>query len=335
MAHIGKTQSAIWTRFSRSIDLAVVACMAVVAATGAIALSPSAPATQAPVIVAENFAPPAPKAPSVRQRTVQLQPEYFPWKGPETYSPVLPEAPKPVIPNRPQDAFLTRMRGETLFRPSTHDNHATHYGGNWREDNVTETPSGTLLSIHRVKGESMPYTIAELQSPQKYGYGRYEVIMRPARGSGTVSAFFTFTGSPFGDPHDEIDIEFLGQDTTKVHFNYFRRGRTGKSAIFDLPFDAADADRLYAFEWTPEGITWFVDGEPYYATEPGDEFLPVASGKVMFSAWTGVDYMQGWHGKPNFASGAGMHVSCSSFVPLGQTGPSCADVYTPPVVLSP
>lgn len=335
MAHIGKAQSAIWTRFSRSIDLAVVACMAVVAATGAIALSPPAPATQASVIVAEISPSPAPKAPSVRQRNAQLQPEYFPWRGPETYTPVLPEAPKPVIPNRPQDAFLTRMRGQTPFRPSTHDNHASHYGGNWREDNVTETTSGTLLSIHRVKGESMPYTIAELQSPQKYGYGRYEVIMRPARGSGTVSAFFTYTGPHFGDPHDEVDIEFLGQDTTKVHFNYFRKGKRGAFENFDLPFDAADADRLYAFEWTPDRITWFIEGQPIYATPTGDPGIPAAPSKIMMSAWVGKPFIEGWTGKPTFTSGTGAHYSCVSFVPMGGTGPSCSDNYTPPVVLSP
>ena len=335
MAHIGKAQSALWTRFSRNIDVAVVACMAVVAATGAIALSPPGPATARSVIVAENATLPAPKAPFARQRSGPLQPEYFPWKAPETYTPVLPEIAKPAIPDPQQDAFLTRMRGQTPFRASTHDNLATHYGGNWREENVTETPSGTLLSIHRVKGESLPYTIAELQSPEKYGYGRYEVIMRPARGSGTVSAFFTYTGPHFGNPHDEVDIEFLGQDTTKVHFNYFRKGKRGAFEGFDLPFDAADADRLYAFEWTPERITWFVEGEPIYSTPAGDTGIPAAPGKIMMSAWVGKPFIEGWTGKANFASGTGAHYSCVSFVPMGGTGPSCGDNYTPPVVLSP
>lgn len=335
MAHIGKAESAIWTRFSKSIDTAVVGCMAAVAVTGLLVLSPAAPAQETSVNVAENVSAPEAKAPPARQRMAQLSPEFFPWEAPETYTPVLPEAAKPAIQGRQQDAFLTHMRGQPPFQASTHDNPVGHYGGNWREDNVTETSSGTLLSIHRVKGESMPYTIAELQSPQKYGYGRYEVIMRPARGAGTVSSFFTYTGSHFGDPHDEIDIEFLGQDTTKVHFNYFRKGKRGAFEGFDLPFDAADADRLYAFEWTPDSITWFIEGQAIYKTPIGDAGLPVAPGKIMMSAWVGTPAMEGWTGRPSFASSTGAHYSCVSFVPMGGTGPSCGDNYKPPVVLSP
>ena len=41
--------------------------------------------------------------------------------------------------------------------------------------------------------------------------------MQPGRGSGLVTALFTYTGPYAGDPHDEIDIEFLGKDLTKIH----------------------------------------------------------------------------------------------------------------------
>jgi len=335
MAQIGKAQSGIWTKVSGHMDLLVVCCVAMVTAIGLAALSPRPDATERLEIIAENTSATPPRIAPSRNQTAQLQPEFYPWKGPETYTPVLPAPQPPAVTNRQQDAFLTRMRGSTPFRPSTHDNIVTHYGGNWREENVKETPSGTLLSILRVKGESQPFTIAEVQTPEKYGYGRYEVIMRPARGSGTVSAFFTFTGSPFGDPHDEIDIEFLGQDTTKVHFNYFRKGKRGAFEGFDLPFDAAEADRLYAFEWTPERITWFIEGQPIYMTPTGDTGIPAARGKIMMSAWVGKPYMEGWTGTPNFGQATGAHYSCVSFVPMGGTGPSCGDNYTPPVVLSP
>lgn len=335
MPDTARPKSALWTEATRHVDVMVVACLMLVAGLGMVGLHDGPvlpPAPERPVILAE--ARPAPAPP----QAVRPAPKYYPWKAPEPYHPALPERADPVIPRPDMTGFKTQLRdpqADPVFRASTHDNNNSFYGAHWRQENVTPTSSGTLLSVQRVKGLSLPYTAGEIQSQKHYGHGRYEAILRPSRGSGLATAFFTYTGPWFGNPHDEIDIEFLGQDTTKVHFNYFRRGRTGKSAIFDLPFDAADADRLYAFEWTPEGITWFVEGVPYYATEPGDDFLPQVGGKVMFSAWTGVPHMQGWLGKPTFPSGAGMHVSCSSFVPLGQTGPSCADVYTPPVVLSP
>ena len=37
-----------------------------------------------------------------------------------------------------------------------------------------------------------------------------------------------YTGPSEGKPWDEIDIEFLGKDTTKVQFNYFTHGRGQK-----------------------------------------------------------------------------------------------------------
>jgi beta-glucanase (GH16 family) len=142
-----------------------------------------------------------------------------------------------------------------------------------------------------------------------------------------VTAFFTYTGPWFKSPHDEIDIEFLGADTTKIHFNYFRNGRSIKPATFDLPFDAAAAPRLYAFEWRPDGITWFVEGEAIYSTVPGDPGVPVSPGKVMFSAWTGKPHMQGWHGVPSFRDGSGAAFQCVSFTPLGHDTPKCSDSY--------
>jgi endo-1,3-1,4-beta-glycanase ExoK len=113
-----------------------------------------------------------------------------------------------------------------------------------------------------------------------YGYGRYETIMRPAKGSGLVSAFFTYTGPYFGKPHDEIDIEFVGKDTSIVELNYFHKGKTGSSARIKLPFDASEQDHLYAFDWKPEGISWYVDGKLIYQTPVNDPHLPKNAGRL-------------------------------------------------------
>lgn len=335
MAKHAALRSLFRTEEARAIDALVIACMAGVALFGMLALSaplPSAPAGQS-LLLAEART----EAPETAPAVTGHPPQYFPWKAPEPYVPVLPERAVPDTRGAPAPGFLSRLRAsdrDSVFRASTHNNDDSFYGANWREENIVETPSGTLLSVKAVKGQSLPFTAGEIHSREHYGYGRYEAIMRPARGSGLVSAFFTYTGPWHGNPHDEIDIEFLGKDTTKIHFNYFRKGKRGQHATFDLPFDAADADRLYAFEWTPEGITWFVDGVPYYATEAGDPGLPQAPGMVIFSAWTGKPNMSAWHGRPDFGPNAGAHISCSSFVPLGQTGRSCADEYAAPVLLS-
>jgi endo-1,3-1,4-beta-glycanase ExoK len=259
------------------------------------------------------------------------RPDFYPW-----VRPIEPgAAPQVIEPWQPQakrrgGGFLTRLNApldDQIFNASNHSNaDSPFYGADWQADNIAAR-KGAFLEVRREESSGLPYTGAEMQSSNKYGYGRYETIMQPARGSGVVSAFFTYTGPWFGDPHDEIDIEFLGSDTTKVHFNYFKNGKVIKPATFDLPFDAADRPHLYAFDWRPDGITWYVDGVPMYATETGDTGVPTHPSKIMFSAWTGKKHMEGWHGPRTFRDGAGAQFNCVSFTPLGHEGPKCSDTY--------
>ena len=260
-------------------------------------------------------------------------PDYYPWIRPERAG-ALPEGVTGWTPPRKprSGGFLTRLSApaqDPVFFASSQGNKDSFYGGDWMPDNIDARNGGAFLEVRRLKGAALPFSAAEMQSEKTYQYGRYEAVMQPARGSGLVTAFFTYTGPWFGDPHDEVDIEFLGADTTKIHFNYFKNGKSIKPATFDLPFDAADRPHLYAFEWRPDGITWFVDGVPYYATEAGDPGTPQGAGRVMFSTWTGKPMMEGWHGKPTFPDGAGAQFNCVSFTPLGRDTARCSDTYRP------
>lgn len=287
--------------------------------------------------------PPAPaKAPLSETEAAVVQPkpaatvngpDFYPWVRPVERAPVQAVT-EPWSPKRKPrtGGFLTRLSvplDDPIFTASDHGNANAYYGGDWLPRNVDARNGGAFLEVKRESHGGLPYTAAEMQSGEQHHFGRYEAIMQPAAGSGLVTAFFTFTGAWFGDPHDEVDIEFLGADTTKIHFNYFRNGKTNQPAVFDLPFDAAAAPHLYAFEWRPDGITWFVDGVPYYATRPGDHGIPQTAGKVMISTWTGKEITQGWHGKPTFPDGAGSQFNCISFTPMGHDTPSCADIYVP------
>lgn len=329
MPRIGEIGFNLRSDAARSIDALVLTCVAAVAGLGLLVLSATSPEQQTasdPVVYAAVQAPQA--------LVNRPAPQFYPWQAPEPFAPPAPDtAATPAAPASRQPAFLTRLvdpHSDRAFRPAAYDNHNSHYGAHWREENASPTSSGTLLTARRTPGLSVPFTSSEMSTGTTYSYGRYEVIMRPARGEGIVSAFFTYTGPWFGDPHDEIDIEFLGKDTTRIFLNYFRNGRRGSHATIELPFDAADADRLYAFEWTPEGITWFIEGVPVYASPAGETRLPAAPGRIYMNVWPGAPSIHGWTGQPRLARPAGAHFSCVSFVPMGGTGPACADVYTPP-----
>jgi beta-glucanase (GH16 family) len=89
--------------------------------------------------------------------------------------------------------------------------------------------------------------------------------MKPIKASGVLTAFFLYRF----DPWQEIDMEFLGRDTTRILLNVFYNpgiagdlynyGYRGTPVIINLGFDAAEDFHRYAIEWDAEEIRWFVD----------------------------------------------------------------------------
>lgn len=165
------------------------------------------------------------------------------------------------------------------------------------------------------------YYGAEQRSTHYYGYGDFTVRMKPSKVSGTASTFFTCTG-PYDkwyeedgvtvkreNDHDEIDIEFLGKDTTKVQFNYFASGVGGHEYMYDLGFDASLEFHDYGFRWTENDITWFVDNKPVYKVErkdAKDEPWPEDPGRIIMNYWCGTETSAAWMGEFNddYTSGA-------------------------------
>lgn len=163
---------------------------------------------------------------------------------------------------------------------------------------ITDNPNGSEETFTEYYG-------GEMRTYQYFGYGDYEVSMKPSNKPGTASTFFTCTGSYDTNPHtgqpnpwDEIDIEFLGEDTTKVQFNYYVNGVGGHEYMYDLGFDASEDFHTYGFRWTEDYITWFVDGEPVYrvnATESSP--MPSTAGRMLMNYWCGSSAAENWMGK--------------------------------------
>lgn len=178
----------------------------------------------------------------------------------------------------------------------------------WRKQNVTYKDGAMHLGISENPDGSMEtndgYFAGEARSYQYFGYGDYSVKMKPAKKDGTASTFFTCTG-PYDEneegepnPHDEIDIEFLGSDTTKVQFNYFVNGVGEHEYKYDLGFDASEEYHEYGYRWTSEYIEWFVDGEPVYkVTATESTPLPTTPGRILMNYWCGTEEAEGWMGK--------------------------------------
>lgn len=165
-------------------------------------------------------------------------------------------------------------------------------GGNfncyWRKSNASIENGVMSMTL---SGKDNAYYGAEYRSRGTYSYGFYAVKMKAAKCSGVISSFFTYTNKPVWD---EIDIEFLGKDTTKIQFNYFTKGSdVGHTFLFELGYDASESFHEYAFDWQPESITWYVDGTAVYRAT---ENIPSHAMQLMANVWNcrGADE---WSGK--------------------------------------
>ena len=208
----------------------------------------------------------------------------------------------------------------------------------WTKNNVKYADGKMYLGITKenktawINNEEVtfPYTAGEARTQNYFGYGEYFVKMKPSANPGTASTFFTCTG-PYDskyvldengavvlnedgtikmeqNPHDEIDIEFLGKDTTKVQFNFFVNGKGGNEYMYDLGFDASKEFHEYGFRWTEDSITWFIDGKPVYKVTTDKtvkeaanvrivEVLPKTPGRLLMNYWCGNEDAEGWMGK--------------------------------------
>ena len=140
------------------------------------------------------------------------------------------------------------------------------------------------LTIDRDKTGKYNYAGAEYRTNDFYGFGYYETSMQAIKNNGVVSSFFTYTGESDGNPWDEIDIEILGKDTTKVQFNYYTNGQGKHEFMYDLGFDASQGFHTYGFDWQRDHITWYVDGKAVYTA---NQNIPQTPGKIMMNAWPG------------------------------------------------
>ena len=145
------------------------------------------------------------------------------------------------------------------------------------------------LTISLVKNQG-GFSGAEYRSWKKTGYGFYSVKMKAAACSGVISSFFIYNGRPW----DEIDIEFLGDDTTRVQFNYYTAGVGGHEYIYELGFDASKEFHEYAFDWQEGSITWYVDGVAVYQATNN---IPSSPGYIMMNIWNVADTNAGWAGR--------------------------------------
>ncbi len=161
-----------------------------------------------------------------------------------------------------------------------------------------------------VDGITREYTSARLKTlglfEQKYG--RFEARIKVPRGQGIWPAFWLLGNNigTVGWPGcGEIDImENIGKEPDKVHGSMHGPGYSGENGLtgtYTLPSGKfADGFHIFAVEWEPSTIRFYVDGNLYETRTPAD--LPAGRTWVFdhpFFILLNVAVGGGWPGNPD------------------------------------
>jgi beta-glucanase (GH16 family) len=199
-------------------------------------------------------------------------------------------------------------------------------GGGWgnneleyytsRLENASQKDGNLVISVLREKyigpdDATRNYTSARLKTQGKFSqaYGRFEARIKIPRGQGIWPAFWML-GDDIEKPGwpacGEIDImENIGKEPALVHATIHGPGYSGANGIgtpYALAGDQRFADdfHIFAVEWEPNTIRFYVDDHLYATRTPAD--LPKGAKWVYdhrFFLLLNVAVGGGWPGDPD------------------------------------
>jgi beta-glucanase (GH16 family) len=152
-----------------------------------------------------------------------------------------------------------------------------------RPDNAVVANGKLIITAKKEDYQGSRFTSARLITKGKkdFTYGRIEVSAKLPAGKGTWPAIWmlgTNIGPTPWPTCGEIDImEHVGFDMNRVHGSihtqaYNHPAKTQKTASIMVE-GASEKFHVYAVEWTPTKIEFFVDNQLYYSYQP-DEYTP-------------------------------------------------------------
>lgn len=154
--------------------------------------------------------------------------------------------------------------------------------GNVEMEYYTDRPenarveNGNLVIEARLENyEGLPYTSARLNSRglQEFEYGRIEARMKLPSGQGIWPAFWMLGSNASWPLGGEMDImEYVGKTPDIVYQTVHGPGYSGNKGIGSHVALGADTLKndyhVYAIEWAPNEIRWFVDAQEVFKMTP-------------------------------------------------------------------
>ncbi|KQJ94401.1 probable xyloglucan endotransglucosylase/hydrolase protein 12 [Brachypodium distachyon] len=133
----------------------------------------------------------------------------------------------------------------------------------WAPENAYFSPDGHSLTMSLPRENSG----CALQTKKQFIYGSVSTLIKliPGDSAGTVTTYYTSSAMDSNKKHDEIDFEFLGNETGQpytIHTNIFVDGVGNREMQFVPWFNATDGYHNYTISWTPCMVVWYVDSVP-------------------------------------------------------------------------
>jgi len=146
-----------------------------------------------------------------------------------------------------------------------------------RPENVRLEDGLLIIEAREEEFIRSDYTSARMKTEGRHSwlYGRFEARIQIPRGQGIWPAFWMLGTEGGNWPNiGEIDImENIGREPHTVYTTVHGPGYSGGNGVgqpYTLPGGDPFADdfHVYAVEWEPESITWYVDDNPVFAITP-------------------------------------------------------------------
>ena len=171
----------------------------------------------------------------------------------------------------------------------------------WGNENRTHSTANLWVKdgalVMKVNGGTPPghqTTGAEIATTKgDFLYGSYRALARTASEPGTVNSPLFY----YVNDKSEIDVEILSSENPRrlVNFTIHENNRGADTyRLYTAGFDPSAGFHEYRFDWSPGGVTYFIDGAPTGVTLKGN--TPYQPGHIMVNHWTLSD--PGWGGGP-------------------------------------
>ena len=224
------------------------------------------PAFSYPQIEDRGLRPCGPETRSVypRSRAQRLRFDASPWIAPSKHwNGIRVVEPAQMIPDRSASREMPLTDRGWVRRDDTFPSNLALF----RPRNVSVKDRTARLALREESTSVRSFTAGAISSRKSFLHGRFIAELRPSNASGVITGMFLHRNSP----RQEIDLEFLGNDSSKALINVFYNpgdegtrlefGYRGTPVLVDLGFDAAETFHEYEIAWGPDSICWTVDGQ--------------------------------------------------------------------------